>query len=74
MLPIVLRGCFFADQLKELDCETRIVMEYTGHYYEPVAKVLHEAGLYVSAVNPLLIKEYVCNSLGHDSLLQLASK
>jgi len=38
-------------------------MEHTGRYYEPVAKVLHEAGLYVSAVNPLLIKEYGRNSL-----------
>lgn len=38
-------------------------MEHTGRYYEPVAKVLHEAGLYVSAVNPLLIKEYGGNSL-----------
>ena len=38
-------------------------MEHTGRYYESVAKVLHEAGLYVSAVNPLLIKEYGNNSL-----------
>ena len=52
-----------AEQLKALDGETRIVMEHTGRYYEPVAKALHEAGLYVSAVNPLLIKEYGANSL-----------
>lgn len=52
-----------AEQLKELDGETRVVMEHTGRYYEPVAKALHEAGLYVSAVNPLLIKEYGANSL-----------
>ncbi len=52
-----------AQQLKELDGETRVVMEHTGRYYEPVAKVLHEAGLFVSAVNPLLIKEYGGNSL-----------
>lgn len=51
------------EQLKALDGETRIVMEHTGHYYEPVANALHEAGLYVSAVNPLLIKEYGGNSL-----------
>lgn len=50
-------------RLKALDGETRVVMEHTGRYYEPVAKVLHEAGLYVSAVNPLLIKEYGGNSL-----------
>lgn len=52
-----------AEQLKALDGETRVVMEHTGRYYEPVAKALHEAGLYVSAVNPLLIKEYGGNSL-----------
>ena len=52
-----------AQQLKALDGETRVVMEHTGRYYEPVANVLHEAGLYVSAVNPLLIREYGGNSL-----------
>lgn len=52
-----------AKQLKSLDGETRVVMEHTGRYHEPVANVLHEAGLYVSAVNPLLIKEYGGNSL-----------
>lgn len=52
-----------AEQLKALDGETRVVMEHTGRYYEPIAKALHEAGLYVSAVNPLLIKEYGANSL-----------
>ena len=48
---------------KALDGETRVVMEHTGRYYEPVANVLHEAGLHVSAVNPLLIREYGGNSL-----------
>ena len=38
-------------------------MEHTGRYYEAVANVLHEAGFFVSAVNPLLIKEYGSNSL-----------
>lgn len=52
-----------AGQLKALEGETRIVMEHTGRYYEPIAKVLHEAGLHVSPVNPLLIKEYGANSL-----------
>lgn len=52
-----------AQQLKAIEGETRVVMEHTGRYYEGVAKVLHEAGLFVSAVNPLLIKEYGNNSL-----------
>ena len=52
-----------AEKLKALDGETRVVMEHTGRYYEAVAKALHEAGLFVCAVNPLLIKEYGANSL-----------
>ena len=52
-----------ARQLKAIDGETRVVMEHTGRYYESVANVLHESGLYVSAVNPLPIKEYGGNSL-----------
>jgi transposase len=52
-----------AEQLKSIEGETRVVMEHTGRYYESIAKVLHGAGLYVSAVNPLLIKGYGNNSL-----------
>ena len=52
-----------ADYLKSLDGETRVIMEHTGRYYEPVARFLHDAGLYVSAVNPKLIKDYGNNSL-----------
>ena len=51
------------DYLKSLDGETRVIMEHTGRYYEPVAQFLHDAGLYVSAVNPKLIKDYGNNSL-----------
>lgn len=52
-----------AKQLKRLEGETRVVLEHTGRYYEPVAQLLHDAGIFVSAVNPLLIKEYGNNSL-----------
>ena len=52
-----------AKQLKSLEGETRVVLEHTGRYYEPVAQMLHDAGIFVSAVNPLLIKEYGNNSL-----------
>ncbi len=38
-------------------------MEHTGRYYEPVARFLHNEGLFVSAVNPKLIKDYGNNSL-----------
>ena len=52
-----------ADYLKSLDGETRVIMEHTGRYYEQVAQFLHDAGVYVSAVNPKLIKDYGNNSL-----------
>lgn len=52
-----------ANSLKSLEGETRVVLEHTGRYYEPVARLLHKEGIFVSAVNPLLIKEYGNNSL-----------
>lgn len=52
-----------ANYLKSLDGETRVVMEHTGRYYEPVAQALHDAGVFVCAVNPKLIKDYGNNSL-----------
>ena len=50
-------------QLKDLDGDTKIVMEHTGRYYEPMAQWLSDAGLFVSAVNPKLIKDFGNNSL-----------
>lgn len=52
-----------ASSLQSLDGETRVVLEHTGRYYEPVVQALHSTGIFVSAVNPLLIKEYGNNSL-----------
>ena len=52
-----------AKLLKSLDGETRVVMESTGNYHTPVAWLLHDAGLYVSAVNAMLVHDYGNNSL-----------
>lgn len=52
-----------AYSLKGLEGETRVVMEHTGRYYEPVAQALHETGIYVSVVNPTLIHDFGNNSL-----------
>ena len=52
-----------ANFLKNLDGETKVIMEYTGRYYEPVAQMIHKSGVFVSVVNPLLIHEYGGNSL-----------
>ena len=46
------------NKLKGLDGETRIVMECTGHYYEPVARELAQADFFVSAVNPQIINNF----------------
>lgn len=46
------------EKLRQLDGEVRIVMEHTGRYYESFAMSMHRAGFFVSAVNPLLIKNY----------------
>lgn len=52
-----------AHSIRSLDGETRVVLEHTSRYYEPVTQALCDAGIFVSAVNPLLIKEYGNNSI-----------
>lgn len=47
--------------IKSLSGETKVVMEYTGIYYEPIANALHNADIFVSVVNPLLIDDYDTN-------------
>lgn len=51
------------DYLKSLEGETRAVIECTGRYHEPVVKSLSEAGIFISAINPKLIKGQKTNSL-----------
>ena len=50
-------------RILSLEGETKVCMEHTGRYYEPMASWLSKAGIFVSAVNPVLIKEF-----GDDSL------
>lgn len=52
-----------AKLLKSLNGESRVVLESTGNYHAPVAKTLHDAGLYVSVVNAMLVHDYGNNSL-----------
>ena len=49
--------------LKSLKGETRVIMEYTGKYFEPIAKHLHEAGIFVSVVNAILVHDFGGNTL-----------
>ena len=46
-----------ADAILGLGEDTRVIMEATGHYHEPVAAALHGYGLYVTVMNPLFIKQ-----------------
>ena len=46
-----------------LDGDTRIVMEHTGRYYEPMLQWLASCDLFVTAVNPKLIKDFGNNTL-----------
>lgn len=49
--------------LGSLEGDTKIVMECTGRYHQPMAAALHDNGLFVSLVNPHLIKNFGNNSL-----------
>lgn len=44
--------------IRYLKGNTRIIMEHIGRYYEPMANWLSYAVLFVSAVNPKLIKDF----------------
>ena len=49
--------------INSVEGESRIVMEHTGRYYEVLAHQLSEANLFVSAINPKLIKDFDNDSL-----------
>lgn len=52
-----------SDYLVSLEGDTRVVMECTGRYHEPMANTLSDAGLFVTVVNPHLIKNFGNNTL-----------
>lgn len=52
-----------AKVIKKLPGETKVVMEATGVYYEPIARRLHDHGIFVSVVNPMLIRDFGGNTL-----------
>lgn len=52
-----------AELIKALPGESKVVMEYTGTYFEPIAQFLHNNGIFVSVVNALLVHDYGGNSL-----------
>ncbi len=52
-----------ADHVVAFGEDAKIVMESTGVYHLPVFLVLREAGLFVCAENPFLLKKYAASSL-----------
>jgi len=46
-----------ADRILALGEDTKVVMEATGRYHEPVAQMLCECGIFVCVLNPILIKQ-----------------
>ena len=52
-----------ANSLRALHGETKVIMEYTGSYYQPIAYALREAGLFVSTVHAKLIHDFGDNTI-----------
>jgi len=48
---------FLADFIANAGGDTRIIMEATGRYHEPMVEALHEKGLFVCILNPIVIKQ-----------------
>lgn len=51
------------DQLLAYEEEVRVVLEATGAYHFPVVTFLHQAGIFVCVVNPLVMKKYAGTAL-----------
>lgn len=45
------------DYILSLDGDTKVVMESTGRYHEPLLRTLSDQGIFVSVVNPKEIKK-----------------
>lgn len=60
--------------LKRFDEEVRVVMEATGAYHLPVLSYLKERELFVSVINPFIMKEYRCRGLRRGKTDRLDAK
>lgn len=50
-------------RLLSLSEEVRVVMEATGAYHLPLLASLHQAGIFASVINPLVMKKYASTAL-----------
>ena len=51
-----------AYRILDLGEDTKVLMEATGRYHEAIAAELHEHGIFVSVVNPIVIHNYSADS------------
>ncbi len=51
------------ERIYALDGEVKVVMEATGGYHLPLVSSLKQAGVFVSVINPLIMKKYAATSL-----------
>jgi transposase len=49
--------------IQHFDDEVKVVMEATGNYHLPVLSFLKEKGIFVSVINPLVMKKYASMTL-----------
>lgn len=52
-----------ADRVCSLEGEVRVILEATGGYHLPLLASLKQAGLFVSVINPLVMKKYASAAL-----------
>lgn len=52
-----------AERVCALEDEVRVVMEATGGYHLPLLAGLKQAGIFVSVINPLVMKKYASAAL-----------
>lgn len=55
------------EKLRKLEDETKIVLEATGFYHQPLLISLKEAGFFVSVINPLKMKRF-CQALSFRNI------
>ena len=63
-----------AKLILSLEGESRVVLEHTGKYSQPVIKVLCEAGIFVAAVNAKLLHDFGGDTIRRDKNDKLDAK
>jgi len=55
--------CRFVSRIEDLKEDKKVVMEATSSYHLPVVSYLKEKGIFVSVINPLVMKKYASMTL-----------